>query len=128
MAQNTLRKKVKPIGPTKKSKSRWNLFKWIEEKINVSGLLGEGVPVRLVPPLFYVALLALIYIWSNHSAENTIRKIEKLQQEVEDIRADVTTLEAEYMYSSKQSEVAKKVEPLGIYEIDEPPLKIIVDK
>src|SRR5690606_4984667 len=128
MAQNTLRKKVKPIGPTMKSMSRWNLFKWIEEKINVSGLLGEGVPVRLVPPLFYVALLALNYIWSNHSAENTIRKIEKLQQEVEDIRADVTTLEAEYMYSSKQSEVAKKVEPLGIYEIDEPPLKIIVDK
>src|SRR5690606_21530666 len=109
MAQNTLRKKVKPIGPTKKSKSRWNLFKWTEEKINVSGLLGEGVPVRLVPPLFYVAVLALIEIWSTHSAENTIRTIDKLQQEVEDVRADVTTLEAEYMYGSKQSEVAKKV-------------------
>ena len=119
---------MKPAGSPSRSKSRWNLFKWIEEKINVSGVLGEGVPVRLVPPLFYVALLALIYIWSNHSAEKTIRKIERLQQEVEDIRADVTTLEAAYMYSSKQSEVAKKVEPLGIYEIEEPPLKIIVDK
>ncbi len=128
MSQNTYRKKTKPVGSSARSKSRWNLFKWIEEKINVSGMLGEGVPVRLVPPLFYVALLALIYIWSNHSAENTIRKIEKLQQEVEDIRADVTTLEAAYMYSSKQSEVAKKVEPLGIYEIEEPPLKITVDK
>ena len=128
MAQNTYRKKMKPAGSPPRSKSRWNLFKWIEEKINVSGVLGEGVPVRFVPPLFYVALLALIYIWSNHSAENTIRKIERLQQEVEDIRADVTTLEAAYMFSSKQSEVAKKVEPLGIYETEEPPLKIVVDK
>jgi hypothetical protein len=128
MAQNTFRKKIKADGSPPRPTSKWNLFKWIEEKINVSGVLGEGVPVRLVPPLFYIAFLALIYIWSNHSAENTIRKIERLQQEVEDIRADVTTLEAAYMFSSKQSEVAKKVEPLGIYEIEEPPLKIVVDK
>src|SRR5690606_4336022 len=126
MAQNTFKRKIKPIGPT--PKSGWNPFMWIEEKANISGLLGEGVPIKLVPPLFYAALLALIYIWSNHSAENTIRKIEKVQQEVEDIRADVTTLEAAYMYRSKQSEVAKKVIPLGIYEIEEPPLKIIVEK
>ena len=126
MAQNTFKKKIKPIGP--KAKSGWNPFMWIEEKANISGLLGEGVPVKLVPPLFYAAFLALIYIWSNHSAENTIREIEKVQQEVEDIRADVTTLEAAYMYRSKQSEVAKKVVPLGIYEIEEPPLKIIVEK
>jgi hypothetical protein len=73
-------------------------------------------------------LLALIYIWSNHQADNTIRRIEILQQEVEDIRADVTTLEAAYMYAGKQSEVAKKIAPLGIEEIDEPPFKIIVEK
>lgn len=125
MAQNTFRKKIKPVGP--KSPSRWNLFRWIEEKTNINGVLGEGFPVKLVPPLCYAAFLALVYIWSNHSAEKTIRKIEKVQQEVEDIRADVTTLEAAYMYSSKQSEVAKKVMSLDIYEIEEPPMKIIVD-
>lgn len=126
MSQNTLRKRVKPI--PSKSRRGWNPFKWIEKKINVSGLIGEHVPVGLLPPLFYMAFLALVYIWSNHSAENTIREIEKLQQEVEDIRADVTTLEAAYMFSSKQSEVAKKVIPLEIYEIEEPPFKIVVDK
>ena len=60
--------------------------------------------------------------------KNTIRKIDKLQQEVEDLRADVTTLEAEYMYASKQSEVAKKIQPLGIIEIEEPPQKIVLEK
>lgn len=84
--------------------------------------------MKLVPPLLYAAFLALIYIWSNHKAENTIRRIEIVQQEVEDLRADVTTLEAEYMYSRKQSEVAKKIKPLGLYEIEKPPFKITVER
>jgi hypothetical protein len=40
----------------------------------------------------------------------------------------VTTLEAEYMYASKQSEVAKKISSLGIEEINEPPFKISIKK
>lgn len=126
MSQNTFKTKIKK-GSSPKGSGK-NIFSLIEEKLNVTGILGEGVPVHFAPPFFYAALLALIYIWSNHRAENMIRKIEITQQEVEDIRADVTTLEAEYMLSSKQSEVARKIAPLGIVEIDEPPMKIKMKK
>ncbi|RZS94686.1 FtsL-like putative cell division protein [Cecembia calidifontis] len=126
MRENTFRKKMQQ-GTSSKG-SRKNIFTLIEEKLNVTGILGEGIPVKFVPPFLYVALLALIYIWSNHRAENLIRKIEVMQREVEDLRADVTTLEAEYMLSSKQSEVAKKIAPLGIVEISEPPVKIKAKK
>ena len=122
MKQNTFRKKVKQ-GASSKGSGK-NIFTLIEEKLNVKGILGEGIPVRFVPPFLYVALLALIYIWSNHRAENLIRKIEVVQRNVEDLRADVTTLEAEYMLSSKQSEVAKRIAPLGIVELNEPPVKL----
>ncbi|SHN29419.1 hypothetical protein SAMN04488057_11740 [Cyclobacterium lianum] len=126
MGKNTFRKPIKPTGKTKKS---WfNPFAFMEDKLDVSGLLGESVPVKLVPPFLYAAFLAMIYIWSNHQAENTIRKIDRMQQEVEDLRADVTTLEAEYMFASKQSEVARRIKPLGIEEIEEPPLKIVLEK
>jgi hypothetical protein len=126
MNQNSFKKKlVQKASPNRKSK---NIFTLIEEKLNVTGFLGEGIPVRFVPPFMYVAFLALVYIWSNHRADNMIRKIETMQQEVEDIRADVTTLEADYMLSSKQSEVAKKIESLGIYELEEPPIKIRMKK
>lgn len=126
MSGNTFRKRASsaPSKPT----GKYNLFSFIERKLALTGLFGEGIPIRLVPPFLYAALLALIYIWSNHKAENTIRKIEVLQQEVEDIRADVTTLEAAYMFAGKQSEVAKKIAPLGIEEIDEPPFKINIKK
>lgn len=126
MRENTFRKKMQQ-GTSSKG-SRKNIFTLIEEKLNVTGILGEGIPVKFVPPFLYVALLALIYIWSNHRAESLIRKIEVMQREVEDLRADVTTLEAEYMLSSKQSEVAKKIAPLGIMEISEPPIKIKAKK
>jgi hypothetical protein len=129
MSENTFKKKVKKEnGPKRANGPRKTIFTWIEEKLNVTGLLGEGVPVQLVPPVGFVVFLALIYIWSNHRAENMVRKIEKAQQEVEDLRADVTTLEAEYMLSSMQSEVAKRVASQEIEELNHPPIKIEVDK
>jgi hypothetical protein len=127
MSQNTFRKKLK-AGNSSKTGSRKSIFTWIEEKLDVTGILGEGVPVQLVPPIGFIALLALIYIWGNHRAENMVRKIERAQQEVEDLRADVTTLEAEYMLSSMQSEVAKRVAAQGLEELNQPPIKIEVAK
>jgi hypothetical protein len=127
MSENTFKKKIRNSSTSSKVK-RKNIFTLIEERLNVTGILGEGIPVRFVPPILYAAFIALVYIWSNHRADNLIRAIEKAQQEVEDIRADVTTLEAELMLSSKQSEVAKRIQYQGIYEIDEPPIKIVVKK
>ncbi len=127
MSQNTFKSKLK-IGSRPKGSSRKTIFTWIEEKWDVTGILGEGVPVQLVPPVGFVAFIALIYIWSNHRAENMVRKIEKAQQEVGDLRADVTTLEAEIMLSSMQSEVAKRVAAQGLFELNQPPIKIEVEK
>lgn len=127
MSQNTFKRKLK-AGSAPKGGSGKTIFTWIEEKLDVKGILGEGVPVQLVPPVGFLVLLALIYIYSNHRAENMTRKIEKAQQEMEDLRADVTTLEAEYMQSSMQSEVAKRVAQLEIYELNQPPIKIEVEK
>ncbi|MFN3760604.1 MAG: FtsL-like putative cell division protein [Algoriphagus aquaeductus] len=127
MSQNTFKRKLK-AGNSPKGGPKKTIFTWIEEKLDVTGILGEGVPVQLVPPVGFLVLLALIYIYSNHRAENLVRKIEKAQQEVEDLRADVTTLEAEYMQSSMQSEVAKRAAKLEIYELNQPPIKIEVNK
>lgn len=126
MGRNTFKSPIKSSRDQKKS--RFNPFVFIEQKLDISALIGENVPVKFVLPLLYASFLAMVYIWSNYKAEYTIRKIDRIQQEVEDLRADVTTLEAEYMYASKQSEVAKKIQPLGIVEIEEPPQKIVLEK
>ncbi len=91
-------------------------------------MLDSGFPVKYLPKIVFAVLLGVVYVWNTHYAERTVRKIDKLETEVEDLRADVTTLEADYMYSSKQSEVAKKVKALGLEESKEPPYKIVAEE
>ena len=55
-------------------------------------------------------------------------KIDRTKKEVQDLRADYTTLKANYMFASKQSEVAKRVKEIDLYESMEPPSKIEVVK
>lgn len=76
MSQNTFKKKLKSRN-SPKGGPRKTIFSWIEEKLNVTAILGEGVPVQLVPPVAFLVILALIYIYSNHRAESMVRKIEK---------------------------------------------------
>jgi hypothetical protein len=127
MSENTFKQKLKE-GNSPKTGSGKTIFSWMEQKFDVTRILGEGVPVQLVPPVGFVALLALLYIYSNLRAESMIRKIDKAKQEVADLRADVTTLEAEYMKSGMQSEVSKRVAALEIYELNQPPVKIELTK
>lgn len=102
-------------------------FGFLSTKLELGQSWNSELPVKHLPKVAFTVLLTVFYVWNNHYAERSVRVIDKLVEEVEDLRADVTTLEANYMYSSKQSEVAKKVKPLGLVESMEPPAKIIVE-
>lgn len=121
MAVNTY--KVK----TKESKKK-GLFSFLQQTIGMEALFENGLPVRFLPYVFYLTGLGIFYIGNSHYAEKTIRKIDKVQVEVEDLRADYTTLKADYMFDSKQSEVAKKVKSMGLIESSIPPYKLEVGK
>jgi hypothetical protein len=112
----------------KKPQKRFSLFTFIEDNLKVFALFDNGVPVKYLPYVLYVICIAVFYIWNSHNAERNVRRIGKLQKEVDELRADYTTLQASYMFASKQSEVAKRVNKLGIYESSEPPYKIVVEE
>lgn len=103
-----------------------SLFSWLQNAVQMDNLLIEGIPLKYIPQILFVTFLTIFYIGNNHFAEKTTRKIEKLKTEVEELRADYTSLKADYMYSSKQSEVARKVKVMGLKENDTPPVKIII--
>jgi hypothetical protein len=81
-----------------------------------------------MPQIVWVTVLIILYIANAHYTEKTIRRIDKLKYEVEDLRTDYTTLKASYMYESKQSEVAKKVDIIGLKESKNPPVVIELEK
>ena len=117
MAENRL--KLEP----KKGKG---LFSKFENLIRFDRFFEEGLPLRYVPNIVFAAVLVIIYIGYHHYAEKTTRDINKIEAEVEDLRADYTTLKADYMYSRLQSEVAKRVKHMDLEEAAKPPQKLVV--
>jgi hypothetical protein len=118
---------------TYKVKSNYNsgkesIFSWIQHTFSMDNLLEDGIPLKYIPQILFITFITIFYIGNNHYAEKTTRKIEQLESEVEELRADYTSLKANYMYSSKQSEVAKKVKDSGLRENDTPPEKIVIEK
>ena len=61
-------------------------------------------------------------------AITNIRNIDKLTKEVTELGYEYKSLKADLMFRSKQTEVAKKVDTLGLKELVEPPKKIIMDR
>jgi hypothetical protein len=105
-----------------------SVFSGLEKKLRLETYFEEGFPVQHVPKILFVMVLGLLYIGNTHHAEKTVRKINNIQAEVEDLRADYTTLKSDLMFSSKQSEVARKVKAFGLKESLTPPHKVVVEK
>ena len=104
-----------------------SMFSGLEKRLRLETYFEEGFPVQYLPKILFAMALVLLYISNSHHAEKTMRKIEQVQAEVEDLRADYTTLKSDLMFASKQSEVARKVKVMGLKESLTPPTKIVVE-
>ena len=78
--------------------------------------------VKQVPFFFFLALLAVIYIYNGHYADKTIRSINRTSKEVKELQYEYTDIKGKVMGRSKQSELVKAVEPLGLKELTGSPV------
>ena len=117
---------ISKINPRKKVSSGKSMFSGIERRLKLESYFEEGFPVKYLPKILFTMALGLLYISNTHYAEKTVRQINTVQAEVEDLRADYTTLKSDLMFASKQSEVARKVKALGLKESLKPPYKVEV--
>lgn len=104
-----------------------SLFSGLEKRLKLESYFEEGFPVQYLPKILFVMVLGLLYISNTHHAERTTRAINGAQTEVEDLRADYTTLKSDVMFVSKQSEVVRRVKEIGLKESLRPPYKIVVN-
>ena len=104
------------------------LFAILQTALRVDSVFESGLPVRYVPRLLFITGLTLFYIGNNHYARKNIVRINQTQSQTEELRVDYITLKAEYMFASKQSEVARRVAPIGLVESQTPPRKIVLDE
>jgi hypothetical protein len=126
MAENKLRIELKKSAGS--SSNGTSVFSGLEKKLKLESYFEEGFPVQHLPKIIFAMALGLFYIGNTHYAEKTVRKINHVQTEVEDLRADYTTMKSDLMFASKQSEVARKVKQFGLAESLNPPFKVVVEK
>ena len=100
------------------------LAKSLVESSNIS---IESI-TRQVPFILFLTLIAILYIANSYYAESTVRDINKIKNELKDLRAEYIYTKSELMFSSRQSEVAAMVADQEIKESTVPPQTIIVTK
>lgn len=96
------------------------------KKLFSEGVVSKEAATQMLPYLIFLSMLSMLYIANSHMAIKNIRKIDQLNKEVKELSWEYKSLKADLMFKSKLTEVAKKVDTLGIKELTEPPKKILV--
>lgn len=121
--EELLEEPVIKLKKPKKETENANLF---FKKLFVDGVVSKEAATEMLPFLVFLSLLTMLYIANSHMAVKNIRDIDKLSKEVKELSWEYKSLKADLMFKSKLTEVAKKVDTLGIKELTEPPKKIII--
>jgi hypothetical protein len=90
-------------------------------KLNWKKWLNYQSIVKQVPFLFFLAFLAIIYIYNGHLADKTVRKINATAKDVKELQWEYKSLKSEVMFRSKPSELTKALQPLGLNELQQSP-------
>ena len=89
------------------------------------GILNAEAATKALPFVLFIAFLGMIYIANMHMAERSIRDISKMSKQVKELSWDYKTTKADLAFKSTLTEVAKRVDTLGIKESLTPPQKIV---
>lgn len=95
-------------------------------KFFTQGFISTDEATRALPFVLFLGLLGMIYIGNRHLAEKNIRDIDKLTKEVHELTWEYKVTKADLAYKSTLSEVAKRVDTLGIKESLQPAQKITI--
>ena len=80
--------------------------------------------VKNIPFYLFAAALAIVYIANGHYADKTIRQINATSKNLKEMEYEFKTIKRDVIFRSKESELAKAVEPLGLKELVVPPVKL----
>lgn len=113
---------TKPSKPGKKGVLAKGL-----SKIFGGGFLSDERAMQHIPFILFLAFIAILYIANGYYADDKIREVNKVNNQIKELRTEYISSKSDLMFVSKQSQVAKAVEPLGLKEPVIAPMKIEID-
>jgi hypothetical protein len=119
---------VKPTAATSATprKKRSGIIKSLNSVFSGTFLSNEKV-LKHIPFLLFLSVIAILYIANGYWADDKIRQVNKLSSRLKELRSEYISTKSDLMFVSKQSEVAKSAEKMGLKEPIAPPMKIVVD-
>lgn len=81
--------------------------------------------VKNIPFYFFIAILTIFYIANGHYADKMMRQINTTDKNLKEMEYEFKTAKRDVIFRSKESELAKAVEPLGLKPLLIPPVRII---
>lgn len=117
------------VEPEVKKESVRSKAPQIFEVINGNFLSKENIQ-KHIPYILFLFFVSLVYIANGYMAENTVRRINSLNNELKELRSEYISTKSELMYHSKQSGLVDIIQTknLGLKESFVPPKKITVTK
>ena len=112
--------------PPPKKRKKGVLAKALSSIFSGTFLTNEST-LKHVPFLLFLAFIAILYIANGYQADDKIREVNRITNELKELRSEYISTKSDLMFVSKQSEVAKAAEPMGIKEPIVPPMKIETD-
>lgn len=99
-----------------------------EKKPKSFRIIGEVLNYRWILKninfFLFLAVVAVLYIANGHMSDNRIRKINETGRKLKDLHYEYKTLKGEMMFKSRESEMVKATEPLGLSLDTFPPVRI----
>ncbi|MDC0614345.1 FtsL-like putative cell division protein [Schleiferiaceae bacterium] len=105
--------------------SRWNN---ISSKIGATLRISDESILHALPFAAWLSFLALISIYTSHSADRKVHEIEKLSESRQELEAEYTETKEKLTELSLESKVLRKAEELGLTAPTERADKIVVEE
>jgi len=99
----------------------------------IKGILEGSFLVRekmigLLPFLVFLTGIGLLYIFNSNYANRTIITISKTKKQIEEQRFEYINTKSKLMKTTRQTEIAKRLQNSGLKESKTPPRKILIEE
>src|SRR3954469_21009404 len=113
--------------PKKKPEKSNNVMRSVASVVSGS-FLSKETTIKNLPFIFFLSFLAICYIANGYYADDQVRKVNRLNNEIKELRTQYIVVKDSLVVKSKQTEVAKALaeQQTGIKESVVPPKKILV--
>ncbi|MDO9256421.1 MAG: FtsL-like putative cell division protein [Bacteroidales bacterium] len=117
-----------PSAKKAKGKSRGKQAGGKVKSILEGSFLIREKMIGLLPFLVFLTGIGLLYIFNSNYANRTIITISKTKKQIEEQRFEYINTKSKLMQTTRQTEIAKRLQNSGLKESKTPPRKILIDQ